>query len=262
MTEYLLSQRGAEELERERLALLEEVYDPWTIRQLDAIGVEDGWRCLDAGAGGGSVTRMLAERVGSSGSVLAIDLDVGLLEPLASERVEVRRHDLMSDLLEDSGFDLVHARLLLEHLPSRLGALRRLISAARPGGWIAVADVDFTRVELSPPNHLWGRTWSAFCDALVAGGWDLRYGARLCPDLRALQLTDLEADYHAAWQRGGAPIPRLFSLTLERLRASMLAAGAAGEDIDQAQRMLRDRSITFRGPALWAARARRPAPVA
>ncbi|HEY2435797.1 MAG TPA: hypothetical protein VGH93_01355, partial [Solirubrobacteraceae bacterium] len=38
----------------------------------------------DRGIGGGSVTRMLAERVGSTGSVLAVDLDTSLLEELAS----------------------------------------------------------------------------------------------------------------------------------------------------------------------------------
>ncbi|MBV8988911.1 MAG: hypothetical protein JO372_10175 [Solirubrobacterales bacterium] len=72
-------------------------HDPLTVSQLDAIGVGEGWRCLDVGAGGGSVTRILAERVGSTGSVLAMDLDTSLLEELASDRVEVRRRDLCSD---------------------------------------------------------------------------------------------------------------------------------------------------------------------
>ena len=97
MTEYTLSLDGAEEFERARLALLEEVCDPHTTRQFDAFGVCDGWRCLDVGAGGGSATRDLAERIGETGSVLAVDLDVRLLEPLASDRVEVRRHDLLGD---------------------------------------------------------------------------------------------------------------------------------------------------------------------
>jgi ubiquinone/menaquinone biosynthesis C-methylase UbiE len=75
LTEYRLSQHGAAGLENSRLALLEECHDPLSRRHLDAIGVAEGWRCLDVGAGGGSVTKMLAERVGTTGSVLAIDLD-------------------------------------------------------------------------------------------------------------------------------------------------------------------------------------------
>lgn len=76
MTEYVLSQQGSPDVERARLRLLEEYHDPLSSGQLDAIGVGEGWRCLDAGAGGGSVTRMLAERVGRTGSVLAVDLDI------------------------------------------------------------------------------------------------------------------------------------------------------------------------------------------
>lgn len=132
LTEYVLSQQGSQDVERARLRLLEEVHDPLTMGQLDAIGVAEGWRCLDVGAGGGSVTRMLAERVGRTGSVLSVDLDTSLLEPLANERVEVRRHDLLSDQLPQAAFDLVHARLLLMFLSPRLAALQRLVSAARP----------------------------------------------------------------------------------------------------------------------------------
>jgi chemotaxis methyl-accepting protein methylase len=65
--------------------------------------------------------------------VVSLDLDVRLLEPLAGDRVEVRRHDLLSDPLPEAAFDLAHARNLLMHLPARLDALRRLLAAVRPG---------------------------------------------------------------------------------------------------------------------------------
>lgn len=125
LSEYLLSQQGAQELERSRLALLQEYYDPLSVKQLDAIGIGDA-------------------------------------------------------PFEQSAFDLVHARLLLMHLPSRLKALRRLTAAARSGGSVAAIDPDFTTVALSPPNPTWERTWSVFFDALSAGGWDPGYGACLC----------------------------------------------------------------------------------
>jgi trans-aconitate methyltransferase len=139
LTDYVLSLRGSPDVERTRLRLLEEYHDPLTASQLDAIGVGAGWRCLDAGAGGGSVTRMLVDRVGSTGSVLAVDLDTTLLKGLASDRVEVRRHDLLSDGLPESEFDLVHARLLLMFLSPRLEALDRLVPDLRghPRAWPA-----------------------------------------------------------------------------------------------------------------------------
>jgi SAM-dependent methyltransferase len=251
LTEYLLSQQGALDLERSRLRLLEEYHDPLTISQLDAIGVGAGWRCLDVGAGGGSVTQMLGERVGRTGSVLALDLDTSLLQGLASDRIEVRRHDLLADPLPPDAFDLVHARLVLMHLPSRLDALRRLVGAARPGGWVAAIDPDFTT------NLTWERTWSVCSDALVAGGWDPRYGARLCSDLRTVGLVDVQADYVASRTIGGSIVSRLLSLTLERLRERTVALGASNDEIDEARRLLQDPANTISSPTTCVARARR-----
>jgi trans-aconitate methyltransferase len=169
LAEYVLSQQSSRDLERMRLKLLEETHDPLTAAQLDAIGVGQGWHCLDAGAGGGSVTRMLAQRVGGTGSVLAVDLDTSLLDELASDRVVVRRLDLLSDQLPQAAFDLVHARLLLMFVSPRLGAVLRLVSAARPGGWVASIAPDFSAVEMSPTGPAWHRVWSLFLDA--AGRW-------------------------------------------------------------------------------------------
>ena len=128
---------------------------------------------------------MLSARVGPTGSVLAIDLDTTLLEALADDRVEVRSQDLLRDPLPADSFDLVNARLLLMHLPARREAMRRLVAVARPGGWVAAIDPDFTTVEPAPRSLGWERTGSVFLDALVAGGWDPRYGSRLGADLRA-----------------------------------------------------------------------------
>jgi SAM-dependent methyltransferase len=227
--------------------------------QLDSIGVGEGWRCLDVGAGGGSVTRMLAERVGTTGSVFATDLDTRLLDGLDSDRVEVRRHDLTEEPLPAEAFDLVSARLVLMHLPARLLALQRLVAAIRPGGWLAAMDPDFTTVELIPTNPVWERAWSAFLDALVAGGWDPRYGRRLCGDLRALGLIEVEGHSVAGYGPGGALRMRLLSLTLERLRERMLALGAVDDEIDAARAMLEDPACTFSSQTTWVVQGRRPA---
>jgi SAM-dependent methyltransferase len=258
MTEYALAQEGSEQQERARLALLEQMFDPHTVRQLDAIGVGEGWRCLDVGAGGGSATRLLRERVGGTGSVLAVDLDTRLLEPLAGDRVEVRRHDLLSDSLPESEFDLVHARNLLMHLPSRLQALRLLLEAVRPGGWLAVCEPDFTEQSVTPSPMDWRRVWSAFLDAAVASGWDPGYGGRLIGDLEALGVAQLHADTIVHHTPGGSVPPLLFAGTLERMRARMLSLGARAEDLAVAQTLLADAGTTYRGPTITVAWARPP----
>ncbi|MGN6866810.1 MAG: class I SAM-dependent methyltransferase [Solirubrobacteraceae bacterium] len=258
MTEYILTQREAPDIERARLELLAEFHDPLTIAQLDAISMGEGWRCLDVGAGAGAVTRILAERVGRGGSLLAVDLDTTLLERLAGDRIEVRRMDLLREPLPPDEFDLVNARLLLMHTPSRLEALRRLAGAARPGGWVSAIDPDFTTVAVSPTTLAWKRTWAAFCDAVIAGGWDPRYGARLHDDLQAVGLVDVQVDYVASCEPGGSLAARLLSLSFERLRHRLVAFGAAGEEIDDARRVLEDPATTFRSQTTCVARGRRP----
>jgi hypothetical protein len=67
----------------ERLRTLEALFDPGTFANLEALGPATGWRCLEIGAGGGSVARRLCARAGPTGSVLATDLDPRFLEGLS-----------------------------------------------------------------------------------------------------------------------------------------------------------------------------------
>src|SRR5437588_12538585 len=76
---------------RKRLELLEGCFDPGTIRRLEATGVRPGWRCLEVGGGGGSITRWLCERVGVLGRVTVVDIDTRFLEELDYPNLEVRR---------------------------------------------------------------------------------------------------------------------------------------------------------------------------
>lgn len=134
---------GAEE--RRRLELLEQCLDPITTRSLDAIGVEPGWRCLEVGGGGGSVTRMLCERVGPAGRVAAVDLDTRFLEEIRHENLDVFRQDVVAEGLPGTGFDLIHTRMLLVHLPTREKFLEELVAALRPGGWLLVEELASSR---------------------------------------------------------------------------------------------------------------------
>lgn len=74
---------NAWELAPRRLELLEACHDPGSFRRAAALGVGPGSRCLDAGAGGGSFARWLADR---TGDVLAVDIDIRLVEEIAAPR--------------------------------------------------------------------------------------------------------------------------------------------------------------------------------
>ncbi|HYO61971.1 MAG TPA: methyltransferase domain-containing protein, partial [Actinomycetota bacterium] len=147
--DYIYDAASADE--RRRLELLERLNDPATVEHLEAIGVGPGWRCLEVGGGGGSLTRWLCDRVGPEGRVVATDLDTRFLDEIEAANLEVRRHDVLEDELESGAYDLVHSRFLLEHLPRYRDALARMIDAVAPGGWILVEDVDFAGALLADP---------------------------------------------------------------------------------------------------------------
>ena len=137
---YLLDNGQTEAAERfDAFAAL---FDPTTFRHLEGLGIGPGWRCWEVGAGGTSVVSWLAKKVGPTGKVVATDIDISLLSAVARPPVEVRVHDVGAEESPGEGFDLVHARLVLVHVPDREGALRSMVNALRPGGRLLVEDGD------------------------------------------------------------------------------------------------------------------------
>jgi len=126
---YLLDNRQVEA--GTRFTAMAQLFDPVTFRHVDRLGIGPGRRCWEVGAGGPTVPEGLARR---GADVLATDLDTSWLP--ADGPYEVRRHDLAADPPPDGGFDLVHARLVLVHLPARAAALATLVDALRPGGYL------------------------------------------------------------------------------------------------------------------------------
>src|SRR6266436_997381 len=77
---YRLAARGRQEAEDDRLSLLERILDPLSCRRRELVW--PGWRCLEVGAGRGSMAVWLADRVGEGGKVVATDIDVTYLKRL------------------------------------------------------------------------------------------------------------------------------------------------------------------------------------
>jgi len=129
--------------ESRRLELFQQRLDPITMRRVERLGIGTGAACLEIGGGRGSITRWLAERVGSSGNVIATDLQVDFLTTIVAPNVEVLRHDLRTDTFPERSFDLIHARAVLIHIPDDSEIVRRMVSWLRPGGWVLLEEPDF-----------------------------------------------------------------------------------------------------------------------
>jgi 2-polyprenyl-3-methyl-5-hydroxy-6-metoxy-1,4-benzoquinol methylase len=229
---YLFNQDR--EQERARLAGLSAQFDPVTVRHLAAVGVAAGWHCLEIGAGAGSIARWLAATAGSTGRVLATDLDTQFLDDLPHPPVEVVRHDITDDPVEQDAFDLVHARAVLEHLPSRREVVPRLAKALRPGGVLVLEDIVFGAALLpvsgrivSPPSK--AAAFSRVIPAMAAGfravGADPEFGLELPAALAAAGLRDVDAELTSRLIHGGSEESAAYTMSLRELGPRLIAAG-------------------------------------
>ncbi|MEU6251627.1 methyltransferase domain-containing protein [Streptomyces sp. NPDC047043] len=222
----------------ERFDAFATLFDPTTFRHLAGFGVGPGWRCWEVGAGGTSVVSWLAKKVGPTGKVVASDIDTSLLASVARPPVDVRVHDVGAEEPPGEGFDLVHARLVLVHVPDRERALRSMIKALRPGGRILIEDADPALQPLvcpdehGPEQQLANRLRNGFRRLLADRGADLSYGRRAPRLLREAGLRQVQAD--AYFPLASPACAALESATVRQIRAQLVAADlATDEDIDR-----------------------------
>ena len=159
------------------------VFDPGTIRHLLARGARPRL-AVPGGRRRWWFGRPLAGRAGGShGSVLATDIDTRFLDSIQLANLEVLRHDVGNDPLPELAFDLVHARLVLQHVPAREAALTRLVASLRHGGWLVIEDFDsrpdiHSEPELDPAEVLI-KTHAILTRLMAAHGVDLTFARRL-----------------------------------------------------------------------------------
>ncbi|HYB12464.1 MAG TPA: methyltransferase domain-containing protein [Myxococcota bacterium] len=213
--------------EGERLAAIEGSLDAYSIACLTAIGVAPGWHCLEVGAGAGSIAQWLCERVAARGSVVATDLETSFLEKLEAINLEVRRHDITSDPLEEEAFDLVHARKVLEHLPKPEQALEQMHRATKPGGWILVEDADLVSLLHACASDLGlvQRAYGAFVRCMEAHGYHADLGLHLGDALRRLGLRQVQVRGWVGEWTGAGPNPSVYLRTFEKIQEKVIARG-------------------------------------
>jgi SAM-dependent methyltransferase len=194
-----------------RLGLLEQHADPTTVRRLRASGVATGSRCLEVGAGRGSIARWLAREVGPAGEVVALDLDTSLLEDIEEPNVEVLCGDVLEAELPEASFDLVHTRLVLMHIPERRSAIERIVSLLAPGGVLLVEELDWMSLLCdTDPERI--AVWRAVVEAVPT--IDFECGRALLGELREAGLQDTFADVRVDVIAGATPLARLEQLSL------------------------------------------------
>jgi SAM-dependent methyltransferase len=122
-----------------RLRLLEAWGDPDTRAAIEATGLRSSWRCLEIGAGAGSIARWLAGRC-RDGAVVAVDTDTRYLHGEQADNLEWRTGDIRAMDFAAGSFDLIHSRCTFCHLAEREAMVDTAVRWLAPGGWLVIGD--------------------------------------------------------------------------------------------------------------------------
>jgi len=223
---------------RERLRVLARVMQPYSASLFERVGVRAGLDCLDVGCGGGAATLELARRVAPGGRVTGLDIDEEKIRIARSEaeqqgvaNVDFRVAD--GTTLRGAGtFDVVYARFLLTHLADPVAAVRTFREHLRPGGILAVEDIDFSGHFTYPDSAAFHRYGELYCTTVTRRGGDPNIGPRLPLILKQQGFAGVGV--HVVQPAGMEGEAKLLSpLTLENIAGAVLQDGLASrEEID------------------------------
>jgi SAM-dependent methyltransferase len=239
------------------------ILDGLTTARLSSLGDLAGRRCLEVGAGGGSVAAWLADQVGPTGRVLATDLNPKHIP--AHRGYTVLRHDLVNEPVPDGPWDVIHARLVLLHIPERRDILRRLAAALAPGGALVIEDFEttFRKMVLAAPDAESAALIDLYHSALIervlpAKGNDPGWASQVHAAMLDEGLVDVDTVIDSRSWPGGTPGALLLAANVAQLRDEFLAAGMTAAQLDQFSQVVSDPRLVVRGSFTYSTIGRRP----
>ena len=155
---YLL---GHSEQELQRLTLQAGFYLPLTRQLFTDAGIVPGMRVLDFGCGAGDSTFLVSELVGSTGHVIGVDAAPGAVAlataraaaaQISNVRFVAGNESVIAELAAEGLFDGVTSRLVLMYQPAPATTLAALVAAVRPGGSLAVQELNVASLGVSFPE--------------------------------------------------------------------------------------------------------------
>jgi hypothetical protein len=247
---YLLTNAELETVDR--FAGLEAVFDPVTRGHLTRLGLAPGARCLEVGAGNGSIARWMADQVGPAGQVLAVDLDPGGAGPTAARSSRCVLWTWW--------------RIRSRPAPGTSSTNGWCCSTSRNGGRCSpVWWRPWRRAACS-----WSRTWTparsapwtgparAFNRLLRGRGGVSDFAANVLRSLREHGLAGTGASGYVAIDHGGTGWATVQAANARQLRDGLVGEGIAPEDLDRFLEVLGDPETVVGSSVLISAWGRRP----
>jgi ubiquinone/menaquinone biosynthesis C-methylase UbiE len=180
--DYIL---GHEERELQRLARQASFYEEATADVFLRAGIRPGMRVLDLGCGAGDVALIAARLVGPTGAVIAIDRSSEAIRTtrlrahaagswwLRAEQAEIDRY------VAHEPFDAIVGRFVLLYVADPAATLRSLLRSLRPGGIVALHEMDLPTVRSVPELPILHEMLRWIATAYERLGFELNMGSRL-----------------------------------------------------------------------------------
>ena len=228
---------GDTHIEQQRLVAQAESFELPARWLLDQVGVQPGWQAIDIGCGPLGILHLLSERVGSGGAVVGLEKERRFAQMAQNEIVQrslknvtVLQADALASSLQKRSFDFAHERLVMVNISAPDNFLSKMVELVRPGGIVAVEEVDNASWLCQPPHPSWDKLLQTFHAAFRACGGDVFIGRRLPELLRAAGLENIQYKVHVdVATLGGYRRKHLLAL-LDSLRDKVMTLGLLTDD--------------------------------
>jgi len=215
---------------RERLRILARVMWPTTLEFIKRVPLAADARCLDVGCGGGDVSVALSRMV-PQGHVTGIDFDASKVllaqqeaASLGIRNVDFRAEDVTSRPQTDDLYDFIYVRFVLTHLRDPAAALSRFYGQLKPGGMLAVEDIDFGGHVCYPPSAAYDRYVELYSQTARARECDPCIGPRLPSLLQSAGFSDVSVGIVQPSGTSGE-VKLIAAITLDAIAEAALKSG-------------------------------------
>ena len=180
-------------------------------------------------------------------------------------RVTTIEWNVVTDGIPPGPFDVIHARLLLAHLPTRRQILADTAARLAPGGVLCIEEWG----EHTPPavlRHpdgsdlpdLYGRYQQALLGVFRAAGNDTTWCAQVADAMAGAGLVEVHTVTHARSWPGGSPGTTLPCLVSVQKEAELVAAGVPVDELRRMRALLADPQTLLLGNLTWSTVGRNP----
>jgi SAM-dependent methyltransferase len=227
-TSYLL---GSQESEIDRLRSQARLFEREVAWMFDQIGAAPGGAAADIGCGPIGILPQLRRHVGPHGRVVGVDVDPVMLGHASHAidalglRAELVQGDAASTGLQAASFDLAHVRLVLVNVAHPRDVVRELVRIVRPGGVVAVEEIDWLSWQCEPPLPAWTELRRLLERLWNSRGGDPCIGRRLPALLTEAGVRDVHAVAHAGIDGHDEPYRRLITDFADRFAGQLVELG-------------------------------------